>query len=109
MAPAAQLSRESKWCLAHGLPPSWPEWEFLGLSSADNSGRGRGSAVLPQVAAKMRDGEGDGASLGGVDQALLHERIARRRKRRRLTAEVVGDGSGRNRTVGLARQPGHRA
>ena len=34
------------------------------------------SGVLAQVATEVGDGEGDLAAFGGVDQALLHQRIA---------------------------------
>ena len=66
------------------------------------------SGVAQQVAAEVRHGEGDLPALGGVDQALLDQRVARRGQRRRLAAQ--GDGDLRRGDGGAARaaQLGHR-
>ena len=43
--------------------------------------------VVAQVAAEVRDGEGDPATLAGVDEPLLEQRVTRRGQRLRLLAE----------------------
>src|SRR5580765_2011583 len=58
------------------------------------------SGVLTQVATEVGDGEGDPATLGRVDEALLEQSVPRRGQRLRLAAQQLGD-LGRRHRVGL--------
>src|SRR5213080_2311271 len=54
---------------------------------------------------EVRDGEGDQATLGAVDEALFDQTVAGRREAGRLAAQLVGDVGG---GYGLVGQRGHR-
>src|SRR5688572_25132740 len=49
------------------------------------------SPLLAQVAAEVGNSERDPAAFAGVDQALLHQRVAGRGERLRLLVEEGGD------------------
>src|SRR4051794_25420351 len=63
--------------------------------------------VAEEVAAEVRHGEGDLAALGGVDQSLLDQRVARRREGGGLAAQGHRHLRGRHRGAQRAAQLGH--
>src|SRR4051812_19037064 len=78
------------------------------------SGRGRRQwgplsigRVAEQVPAEVRHGEGDLAALGGVDQALLDQRVARGGQRGRFAPQRDGDLRGAHSGAGRPTELGH--